>query len=264
MDFLHIQYGWSLERWSHREGKLLIWHVWSSELQNTGTLCSVCMYRNDAVLTAFSSLHIPKKSAAVYWGWPRLQRADPHWIVVQIIGHLLPAFKDIVQYQVVLVADYTCTLSGYSPGYRVWKTQKFSMLMYFPMCHLCLPVFAFHTDCSFSHVIFIHFQCETHVQGLVKVLSKLKNCFFALISTTLVFFPFLTTVEPSQRGSSYGSLITAHGKYQLFAKTGYFKVRLSEFWHFQLLHTPMPPTHVHTCRESRETQRDWERVCGWV
>lgn len=27
----------------------------------------------------------------------------------------------------------------------------------------------------------------------------------------------------SQRGSSYGSLITAHGKYQLFAKTGYFK-----------------------------------------
>uniref|UniRef100_A0A674MJQ1 Guanylate cyclase n=1 Tax=Takifugu rubripes TaxID=31033 RepID=A0A674MJQ1_TAKRU len=30
----------------------------------------------------------------------------------------------------------------------------------------------------------------------------------------------------SQRGSSYGSLITAHGKYQLFAKTGYFKVRL--------------------------------------
>ncbi|GAA6091126.1 atrial natriuretic peptide receptor 2 isoform X1, partial [Tachysurus ichikawai] len=27
----------------------------------------------------------------------------------------------------------------------------------------------------------------------------------------------------SQRGSSYGSLITAHGKHQLFAKTGYFK-----------------------------------------
>uniref|UniRef100_A0A669CEB7 Guanylate cyclase n=1 Tax=Oreochromis niloticus TaxID=8128 RepID=A0A669CEB7_ORENI len=32
----------------------------------------------------------------------------------------------------------------------------------------------------------------------------------------------------SQRGSSYGSLITAHGKYQLFAKTGYFKVRLKK------------------------------------
>ncbi|CAB1332717.1 unnamed protein product [Coregonus sp. 'balchen'] len=30
----------------------------------------------------------------------------------------------------------------------------------------------------------------------------------------------------SQRGSSYGSLITAHGKYQLFAKTGYFKGNL--------------------------------------
>ncbi|KAF3848799.1 hypothetical protein F7725_015296 [Dissostichus mawsoni] len=30
----------------------------------------------------------------------------------------------------------------------------------------------------------------------------------------------------SQRGSSYGSLITAHGKYQLFAKTGYFKAEL--------------------------------------
>uniref|UniRef100_H3BZN7 guanylate cyclase n=1 Tax=Tetraodon nigroviridis TaxID=99883 RepID=H3BZN7_TETNG len=29
----------------------------------------------------------------------------------------------------------------------------------------------------------------------------------------------------SQRGSSYGSLITAHGKYQLFAKTGYFKIK---------------------------------------
>lgn len=194
-----------------------------------------------------------------------LAASDPHWIDVQIIRHLLPALKDIAQYQVVLVADCTCTLSGCSPVYRVWKTQQFSMLMYFPVCHLCLPVFAFYTDCSFSRLIFTHFQCETHVRGLVKVLSKLKKGFFALISTTFVFFScFLTTVEPSQRGSSYGSLITAHGKYQLFAKTGYFKVRLSEFWHFQLLRTPLPPTHVHTCRESRETQRDWERVCGWV
>lgn len=159
-----------------------------------------------------------------------LAALDPHCIVLQIIRHLLPAFNDIAQYQVVLVADCTCTLSGYSPGYRVWKRQQFSMLMYFPMCHLCLPVFAFYTDCSFSGVIFIPFRCETHVQRLVKVLSKLKNGFFALISTTFVFLSsFLTTVEPSQRGSSYGSLITAHGKYQLFAKTGYFKVRLSEF-----------------------------------
>ncbi|KAK3526850.1 hypothetical protein QTP86_000711 [Hemibagrus guttatus] len=31
----------------------------------------------------------------------------------------------------------------------------------------------------------------------------------------------------SQRGSSYGSLITAHGKHQLFAKTGYFKNPIS-------------------------------------
>ncbi|KAK7895420.1 hypothetical protein WMY93_020745 [Mugilogobius chulae] len=33
------------------------------------------------------------------------------------------------------------------------------------------------------------------------------------------------------RGSSYGSLITAHGKYQLFAKTGYFKMRDIQFNH---------------------------------
>uniref|UniRef100_A0A674D796 Guanylate cyclase n=1 Tax=Salmo trutta TaxID=8032 RepID=A0A674D796_SALTR len=35
----------------------------------------------------------------------------------------------------------------------------------------------------------------------------------------------------SQRGSSYGSLITAHGKYQLFAKTGYFKSNLVAIKH---------------------------------
>ncbi|TSL28199.1 Atrial natriuretic peptide receptor 2 [Bagarius yarrelli] len=35
----------------------------------------------------------------------------------------------------------------------------------------------------------------------------------------------------SQRGSSYGSLITAHGKHQLFAKTGYFKMRDVQFNH---------------------------------
>uniref|UniRef100_A0AAZ3SL66 Guanylate cyclase n=1 Tax=Oncorhynchus tshawytscha TaxID=74940 RepID=A0AAZ3SL66_ONCTS len=34
-----------------------------------------------------------------------------------------------------------------------------------------------------------------------------------------------------QRGSSYGSLITAHGKYQLFAKTGYFKGNLVAIKH---------------------------------
>ncbi|XP_077062452.1 atrial natriuretic peptide receptor 2 [Siphateles boraxobius] len=35
----------------------------------------------------------------------------------------------------------------------------------------------------------------------------------------------------SQRGSSYGSLITAHGKYQLYAKTGYFKGNLVAIKH---------------------------------
>lgn len=78
-------------------------------------------------------------------------------------------------------------------------------------------------------------------------------------------FPFSLlshySFPPSQRGSSYGSLITAHGKYQLFAKTGYFKVRLSEFWHFQLLRTPSPPTHVHTRRESRRAGEEREREC---
>uniref|UniRef100_A0A672KTG6 Guanylate cyclase n=1 Tax=Sinocyclocheilus grahami TaxID=75366 RepID=A0A672KTG6_SINGR len=34
-----------------------------------------------------------------------------------------------------------------------------------------------------------------------------------------------------RRGSSYGSLITAHGKYQLFAKTGYFKGNLVAIKH---------------------------------
>lgn len=32
---------------------------------------------------------------------------------------------------------------------------------------------------------------------------------------------------PCQRGSSYGSLMTAHGKYQIFANTGLFKVSAS-------------------------------------
>uniref|UniRef100_A0A8C7F647 Guanylate cyclase n=1 Tax=Oncorhynchus kisutch TaxID=8019 RepID=A0A8C7F647_ONCKI len=36
---------------------------------------------------------------------------------------------------------------------------------------------------------------------------------------------------PKKRGSSYGSLITAHGKYQLFAKTGYFKGNLVAIKH---------------------------------
>lgn len=60
----------------------------------------------------------------------------------------------------------------------------------------------------------------------------------------------------SQRGSSYGSLITAHGKYQLFAKTGYFKVRLSEFWHFQLLRTAL---HPHLCTLAARSHRERER-----
>ncbi|MGH0162548.1 UNVERIFIED_CONTAM: hypothetical protein FKN15_065244 [Acipenser sinensis] len=34
-----------------------------------------------------------------------------------------------------------------------------------------------------------------------------------------------------KRGSSYGSIITAHGKYQLFAKTGYFKGNLVAIKH---------------------------------
>lgn len=168
------------------------------------------------------------------------------------------------------------------------------MLMYFPMCHLCLPVFAFYTeDCSFS--LYAMCLCEFYSlsvwnnrQEHLMLLSKPKMhydlkhdrkavpvYFHALLLLTVsVFQPlfkevvpwkgliyttipgfsfitFLNTVVSSQRGSSYGSLITAHGKYQLFAKTGYFKVRLSEFWHFQLLHAPLPPTHVHTYRESR-------------
>uniref|UniRef100_A0A671QJY3 Guanylate cyclase n=1 Tax=Sinocyclocheilus anshuiensis TaxID=1608454 RepID=A0A671QJY3_9TELE len=41
----------------------------------------------------------------------------------------------------------------------------------------------------------------------------------------------ILSVFPFQRGSSYGSLITAHGKYQLFAKTGYFKGNLVAIKH---------------------------------
>lgn len=95
----------------------------------------------------------------------------------------------------------------------------------------------------------------------VEVLHDQHLILFALIYTTDFFFPLSShySFPPSQRGSSYGSLITAHGKYQLFAKTGYFKVRLSEFWHFQLLRTPSPPTHVHTRRESRRAGEERER-----
>lgn len=52
-----------------------------------------------------------------------------------------------------------------------------------------------------------------------------------------------------QRGSSYGSLITAHGKYQLFAKTGYYKVRLSSS------DIPLPLQHTHTHVNSLEEWR---------
>lgn len=135
------------------------------------------------------------------------------------------------------------------------------MLMYFPVCHPRLPVFAAAPAPPLA--IFARRQCETHVQGLLKVSSKPKSPFSALTSTTFVpppAPPSPAAVEPSQRGSSYGSLITAHGKYQLFAKTGYFKV--SEFWHSQLLRAALPPTRVHTRRASHETQGLRESV--WV
>uniref|UniRef100_A0A671QMZ9 Guanylate cyclase n=1 Tax=Sinocyclocheilus anshuiensis TaxID=1608454 RepID=A0A671QMZ9_9TELE len=46
-----------------------------------------------------------------------------------------------------------------------------------------------------------------------------------------LFHYCILSVFPFQRGSSYGSLITAHGKYQLFAKTGYFKGNLVAIKH---------------------------------
>lgn len=52
------------------------------------------------------------------------------------------------------------------------------------------------------------------------------------------FVPVMTvssSLPPPQRGSSYGSLMTAHGKYQIFANTGLFKVSI-----------PLP----HTCLPS--------------
>lgn len=128
-----------------------------------------------------------------------LAALDPHCIVLQIIRHLLPAFNDIAQYQVVPVADCTCTLPGYSPGYRVWKRQQFSMLMYFPMCHLCLPVFAFYTDCSFSGVIFIPLSVwntrPRTCEGVIKTEKRFlctnfhNLCFFSPLLSPLLNLP---------------------------------------------------------------------------
>jgi hypothetical protein len=61
------------------------------------------------------------------------------------------------------------------------------------------------------------------------MITKLNLTVVCLNISLTVSYLRKDTCSSFQRGSSYGSLITAHGKYQLFAKTGYFKVRLSEF-----------------------------------
>ncbi|XP_056091754.1 atrial natriuretic peptide receptor 2 isoform X1 [Rhinichthys klamathensis goyatoka] len=53
----------------------------------------------------------------------------------------------------------------------------------------------------------------------------------------------------SQRGSSYGSLITAHGKYQLFAKTGYFKCKLKRTLRHQM---STEPTEYFCCHRGQD------------
>jgi hypothetical protein len=83
------------------------------------------------------------------------------------------------------------------------------------------------------HCIFVHL-----------IITKLNLIVVYLNISLTVSYLRKDTCYSFQRGSSYGSLITAHGKYQLFAKTGYFKVRLSEFWYLQLLLTP---SHPHMC-----------------
>lgn len=47
-------------------------------------------------------------------------------------------------------------------------------------------------------------------------------------ATTLTAAP-LPNAPSLQRGSSYGSLMTTHGKYQIFANTGHFKVGLHSY-----------------------------------
>lgn len=49
-----------------------------------------------------------------------------------------------------------------------------------------------------------------------------------------------------QRGSSYGSLMTTHGKYQVFANTGHFKVSLHPYG--MIAHLPrLPGGHLPLC-----------------
>lgn len=65
------------------------------------------------------------------------------------------------------------------------KRSDFSMLMYFPVCHLCLPVFAFYSDLqttllSLLAVCLLDFYppfivTQSVTQGLLMVLSKLKK-----------------------------------------------------------------------------------------
>lgn len=48
--------------------------------------------------------------------------------------------------------------------------------------------------------------------------AQLRGCLSPLLGA-----PVPNPPSP-QRGSSYGSLMTTHGKYQIFANTGHFKV----------------------------------------
>lgn len=106
--------------------------------------------------------------------------------------------------------------------------------------------------------VFSHCVVAT-AEPFLKKLFRCSNLHSQPTPSSFFLLTFLNALIPSQRGSSYGSLITAHGKYQLFAKTGYFKVRLSEFWHFQLLRTPFAS---HTCahlQRKPETEREIEK-----
>lgn len=91
-------------------------------------------------------------------------------------------------------------------------------------------------NCLSEHCIFVYVM-----------ITKLNLTVVYLNISLTVSYLRKDTCYSFQRGSSYGSLITAHGKYQLFAKTGYFKVRLSEFWYFLLL-----LTHMYTLTEEME------------
>lgn len=118
----------------------------------------------------FASLHIPEKnSPAVCWRRLRLQRQ--HWFPGPLrVRRRLTLFRCRVPFEA-----YKCTHTFFitgsrspSLGQRVWKRQGFfSMLMYFPVCHLCLPMFAFYTNpqrtafspCKLND--FVQFQRET-------------------------------------------------------------------------------------------------------